>query len=617
VADDTLIALLERAAGSNRGVRFVDRAERAYFFSYAELYERAIRTAEALRLAGLGPGDRVAMVLPTAPGFYDAFFGTLLAGCVPAPLYPPVRLGRLDEYHRRTASLLRGCGARMVLTDARIRRVLGRSVASAAPDLGCLTLGQLSQADGSAGAGGGSGSPLGQADVSLARAQPRPEDIAFIQHSSGTTGHPRPICLTHGAVVANVRAIQARILASYPEDGEEPHTAVGWLPLYHDMGLIGCVITSLAHPVDLTLIPPELFVSRPAIWLRTISRYRATVSPAPNFAFGLCADRVRDDELSGVDLSCWRVALNGAEPVTPAALRRFIDRFAPFGLRESALTPVYGLAEATLAVTFSDPLEPVRTETFHRERLARDGRAVPAEDGLALVSVGQPLPGVDVRIVGDGADAVPGRRAEGEGALGRVQIRGPSLMRGYHRLPRETEAAVHGGWLDTGDTGFVHGGHLFLYGRGKDVIVLRGCKYSPEQVEHALDGLVGARPGCAAAIGTVPEGADAEELTVLLERVRQGNAADDEALASRARRMIVERTGLVPARVGVLEPGTLPRTSSGKIRRAEARRLFLAGQLRSPARVNRLTLLREMVRSRLELARIVTSGSPAHRGARG
>ncbi|MFO7587844.1 MAG: AMP-binding protein [Gemmatimonadota bacterium] len=587
----TLATLLERAAGTRLGVRFVDESGTGALVPWAAIRDRALARAAWLHGIGVEPGDRVAVVLPTSPGFLDAFFGCVLGGAVPAPLPPPERLGRLAEYQERTAALLRGIGVRLVLTDARTRTVLGRAVADAAPELGCRAVGPAGRGTGPG--GGGSGPVALDSD-----------GTAFIQHSSGTTGLPRPIRLSHRAVLANLDAIRERILAAHPESDASPHAAAGWIPLHHDMGLVGSLLTSLAHPVDLALIPPQLFVRSPAVWLRTIARCGATVSAAPNFAYGLCVDRITDEELAGVDLSCWKVALTGAEPVAPRTLRRFAERFARFGFRSSALTPVYGLAEATLAVTFSDPRTHFRTGSFDPDRLARDGRAVPADPGLEIASVGRPLPRIELRIEAGGPHArepEPVRAAEA-GEVGRVLVRGPSLLQGGDGAA-DGPIPLRDGWLDTGDTGFLLDGELFLYGRAKDVIVLRGRKHPPHQVERSLDGLAGARTGCSAAFGVVPAEGE-EELVVLLERRRGGDPEDDAELARLARRRIVDRTGLVPGMVRVLEPGTLPRTSSGKIRRGEARRRFLACDLRPPEKVTALRLLRETAVSVFRLARL-------------
>ena len=577
------------------GVSFLDRREQETFFSYTELHRRARQVAGALLARGLGGGARVGLVLPTGPAFYDAFFGCQLAGLVPVPLYPPVRLGRMDEYYQRTANMLTSVQASLVLTDRRVRRLLGPVVESAAPSHGCLALEDLALED------------LALEDLAPA---PHPDHLAFIQLSSGTTVEPKPICLTHRQVQANVAAILDTILRAFPEeatDGDSAdlrHAGVSWLPLYHDMGLVGCVLTALARPGDLTLIPPELFVARPAVWLRTISRHQATISPAPNFAYSLCVDRVRDKDLQGVDLSSWRVALNGAESVTPAVLESFVRRFGGWGLRPEALTPVYGLAEATLAVTFSPLDRPFRWRHFDSEALASRGRAAEVQDnndgspGVPLVSLGCPLPGFKVRVVdGAGTPLSPGR-------LGRVQVSGPSIMAGYFGRPRQTSKTLQGGWLDTGDSGFLLDGELYLHGRDKDLIILAGRNHAPQELEQCLDGLSGVRTGCVAAVGILPPGEPGERLVMLVERARAApHRVDDKTLEEQIRSRLAEGAGQRPWRVEVLAPGTLPRTSSGKIRRGEARRRYLCNQLTPPERVGWFSLASHLVRSRISLAR--------------
>jgi acyl-CoA synthetase (AMP-forming)/AMP-acid ligase II len=382
-----------------------------------------------------------------------------------------------------------------------------------------------------------------------------PGDLALIQFSSGTTVDPKPVALTHANVLANLAAIQTIV----PDD--DAQAGVSWLPLYHDMGLIGCLLLAVARPGPLTLIPPEVFLARPALWLRAISKKRATLSVAPNFAYGLCARRIRDDELRGVDLSSWRFALNGAEPVAPAVLRRFVERFSPHGFRESALMPVYGLSEASLAVTFTPPGRGPRIKTGERE----------------LASVGAPLPGIDVEV-----------------RDGRIFVRGPSVMREYFRNQEATRAVLRDGWLDTGDLGFVEDGELFVAGRAKDVIILRGRNHAPQEFEDALDGLAGARPGCAVAVALPTS--EGEELALLVEQSSALTEAD-------VRTRVLEQTGIRAHEVRLLAPGTLPRTSSGKLRRGEALRQLLAGELCPPDKVTLLHLAKEAARSALARAR--------------
>jgi acyl-CoA synthetase (AMP-forming)/AMP-acid ligase II len=473
--------------------------------------------------------------------------------------------------------MLRAARVRLVLTDSRTRRVLGRTIESAAPALGCVPLTELP------------GAPA-------ARRALDPDALGFIQFSSGTTQAPKPVALTHRKILANVDAIGGVILGAYPESERFRHVAVSWLPLYHDMGLVGGVFTSLFHSRDLVLIPPEIFLARPAQWLRAISRHRATISPAPNFAYALCTERIRDEEIASVDLSSWRVAMNGAEPVTPAVLTRFVERFGALGLREEALTPVYGLAEATLAVTFSELRKRFRVNRFDARSLAEEERAISAETGTAIVSLGPPLPGFDVRIADDAGRPLPA------GSLGRVCVRGPSLMSGYDGMPAETAAVLADGWLDSGDVGFLFDGELHLYGRAKDLIIVNGRNHAPQDVEHAIDDVPGVRAGCSAAVGALAHDGSGEALWILVERTRSA-AQSDEQIADAVRRRALERSGLRAARVIVLEPGTLPRTSSGKIRRQEALRLVQRGALTPPERISLPRLGLEMWRSLRAFAR--------------
>ncbi len=533
----TIPLALQAAAQSESGVTFLDAEESERALTFREMHERARRAAGTLLAKGVRPGDRVAIVLPTCPEFMDAFFGALYAGAIPVPLYPPVRLGRLEEFHARTARMLAITGARLVVSDARISRLLGLSLEEARPELGLHT--------------------------GLSGGEPRfapgsPEDLALIQFSSGTTVDPKPVALTHRNVLTNVAAIDTFL----PRTGSE--AGVSWLPLYHDMGLIGCLLLAVVHPGPLTLLGPEVFLARPALWLRAISRKRANLSVAPNFAYGLCARRIRDEELEGVDLSSWRFALNGAEPVAPAVLRRFADRFARWGFDARALMPVYGLSEASLAVTFTPPGRGPHT-------LVRGGRE--------LASVGAPIPGVDLAVDG-----------------GRVLVRGPSVMERYFGAE---SSMLREGWLDTGDLGFIEGGELFVSGRAKELVILRGANHAPQEFEDALDGLAGVRAGCAVAVG-VP-GEEGEELALLVE-----HAAPLEVEAVRAR--VVERTGIRPHAVHLFAPGTLPRTSSGKLRRGEALRQLLSGELRPPRPVTLLGLAREAARSMAALARLRLKG---------
>ncbi|HYH99503.1 fatty acyl-AMP ligase [Hyalangium sp.] len=568
----TVTEMLAATARTELGLTFVEASERETVLPWAEVHRRAQRTAAGLQRLGVSEGDRVAILLPTSPAFMDAFFGALLAGAVPVPLYPPVRLGRLEEYHRSTARMLEVTGAAVVLTDLKVKLLLGAAVEAARPRLGCRTVDEVSRGEDALA-------------VSV-----RPEALGLIQFSSGSTVDPKPVALTHAALMAQVAALEA----ASPLPPGTPPVGVSWLPLYHDMGLIGCLLSALYYPGNMVLLPPEVFLARPALWLRALSRHKGFISPAPNFAYGLCLKRVKDEELRGVDLSSWKHALNGAEPVSLETLRRFVDRFERYGFSPSALRPVYGLSEASLAVTFPPGGRGPRSLQVDMDVLAREGRVV--EGSWPLVSVGSPVAGVEVELRDGLGHALPERR------VGRVFARGPSVMAGYYGDAEATARTLGpDGWLDTGDLGFVAEGELYLTGRAKDLVIIRGANHAPQSFEDCLQGVEGVRVGCAVALGFTPEGSEGEALLILAERV--GPEADDAAVEDRVRAAVVAGTGIRPHMVRMLDPGTLPRTSSGKLRRAEALRRYLSRELSPPKKVGAVGLAVEMAKSALAFVR--------------
>lgn len=547
----TLNEALERAATFPEcGLRLLDRREQETWLSWSEILNRSTVVAGGLQSAGVREGDIVGLFYLTGQEFFSAFFGVLLAGAVPAPLYPPMRLGRLSEYRLRTARMLRAAGVRRALTDGRLRRILGEALDQA--DCRGYTLEEL---------------PDGAPMASVVQ----PDALGLVQFSSGTTKDPKPVALTHQALMAQARALNG----FWPDTEERRHSGVSWLPLYHDMGLIGCVVTVLERPSIQTLIPPELFVARPAVWLRTLSRFAATVSPAPTFAYALCVEKIRDEELQGVDLGEWRIALCGAETVVPSVLQRFAERFEPFGFRSEALTPVYGLSEAALAVTFSD-LDRCLTS----RPLPRSVGKATVGNGREVVSVGRPLPGFEIQIR-DEKGLEQGDEREGE-----VWVRGPSLMREYLNQPQATRAVLKDGWLNTGDLGFVYRHELYVTGRAKDVLIVRGANHAPDEIEAAVSELDQVRTGCAAAVGYLPQTGDREEVWLFVEPSRGWRHAERGDLEEVCRHQVLAHTGIAIDRLEVLEPRTLPRTSSGKIRRRRTLELFLAGELETPEPVS-------------------------------
>lgn len=557
------------------GARFVSASEQADFYPYCEIVRRARATAAFLQSRGLKPGEHVAIILPTGVEFFDAFLGTQVAGAVPTALYPPFRLGKLDEYFMRLRRMLTRIEARFLITEKRIRRLIGEGVAGVPSLRAVIEANELSSA---------SGEP---APVTV-----DPDTAAFFQFSSGSTSDPKAVVISHRNLACNL-AMMEKVLV-YRDLSEVENGVVTWLPLYHDMGLVGCVYLGLYYPATITYLSPDTFLTRPALWLRTISRYKAALSPAPNFAYAYCVNKIRDEDLEGVDISRWRLALNGAEPIDADGIRTFTERFARWGLPREAVTPVYGLAEAGLAVTFTSLDDPPLVTEFERDILATEARAVRGQ-GRKLVSVGSPLPGIAIEIRDGVEQTLP------EGAVGRVLIKGPSVTPGYFNDPEATAKTIQDGWLDTGDLGFFLEGQLYIVGRVKDLIIIRGRNFAPQEVEELLVSVTGLRPGCAVAVGGLVEG-QGEQLIVLAESDSR-NPRDPQEVIAEVRSRIRSGLALSPHHVELLPPGTLPRTSSGKLRRSEALRQFVAGQLVPPEKVTALKLLLEMGKSRLAWSR--------------
>ncbi|HYM10041.1 MAG TPA: AMP-binding protein, partial [Bryobacterales bacterium] len=378
--------------------------------------------------------------------------------------------------------------------------------------------------------------------------------------------------LTHANLLANIRAI-GQALNVGPED-----RGVSWLPLYHDMGLIGCWLLSLYFGMPLLVLSPLDFLSRPERWLWAIHYHRATLSVAPNFAYDLCARKIRDESIEGLDLSCWRAAMNGSEMVRPQTIARFTARFSRCGFRPEAMLPVYGLAESTVALCVPPLERGPRLDHIRRQALERQQRAEPAvhDHGgsatLTFVSVGRPLPGHALRIVDEAGQEV-GERIEGS-----IQFRGPSSMAGYFRQPEATAAITRDGWLDSGDLGYWAGGELFVTGRSKDIILKAGRNLYPDEIEAAVEEVDGLRKGCVAAFGTADPAQGSEKLVVVAE-TREQSAPVRDRLRGEVTRRLMDALGVPPDDVLLLDPGLLPKTSSGKLRRAVARHAYEKGAI--------------------------------------
>jgi 1-acyl-sn-glycerol-3-phosphate acyltransferase len=521
--------------------------------SYADLNRESCTIAAGLIERGLVPGDRVAIMLPTEPAFFAAFIGVLYAGGVPVPIYPPFRRAQVEDHLRRQAGILRNAGASLLIIGSEIGNV-GQLMLGLAEDLRYVeTVDALSRA--------------GTIERPLAAGA---DTIALIQYTSGSTGDPKGVVLTHANLLANIRAMGEAL------DASSSDVFVSWLPLYHDMGLIGAWLGTLHYGVPTVIMPPLAFLADPGRWLRAIGRHRATLSAAPNFAFELCCKNVRDEDIKDLDLSSLRMLLNGAEPVSPATIARFTARFASYGFLPKAMAPVYGLAENSVGLTFPPVGRGPIVDRVQRSTLSHEGQAAPAwpEDATALefVACGWPIAGHEVRIV-DETDAELPERMEG-----RLQFKGPSATQGYFRDDEKTKALFDGEWLESGDRAYIAGGDVFITGRIKDMIIKAGRNIYPHELEELVGGVEGVRKGCVAAFASTFGGADTERLVLLVE-THLAESAEIEALRDRIVEVTKTQLDVAPDEVVLARPHTVPKTSSGKLRRSAARTLYESGLL--------------------------------------
>src|SRR5208282_1367021 len=574
-AAETLLDVLRRRARaepSRLHLRLREDSGGTVNITYGQLLDRVTAFARGLENLGIAPGERVAILLPTCADFFYVFLGTQMAAAIPVPIYPPVRADRIEEYAARQAAILRSAEVGTIVTFGRAERV-ARLLEPQVPSLRRVVTavhvaalgtrpGQLSSARRVAGS-----------------------DVAFLQYTSGSTGDPKGVTLTHANLLANIHAIVAGVNMN-PVD-----RAVSWLPLYHDMGLIGAWMCPMYAGAPLALMSPLAFLSRPERWLWAIHEHRGTVTAAPNFAYELCVRKVPDERIEGLNLSSMRYMLNGAEPVNPATLERFSARFAQYGFDRRALMPVYGLAENSVAVSFTPAMRGWRVDWLDRAALENDGRAVPvAAPGVAaagrngdggaadpgvvgFVSAGFPIAGNEVCIVDDAGNEVPER------VEGRLLFRSPSSTSGYYRNPTATAGLLReGGWLDSGDRAYFAEREIFITGRAKDIIIKAGRNLYPHEIEEMAAGVPGVRKGCVVAFGMVDESSGTERLVVVAETSEREPARRAE-IAAGIRERVAEGVGLPPDDVEMVAAGAVPKTSSGKLRREATRTLFREGRL--------------------------------------
>ncbi|MDR6145498.1 fatty-acyl-CoA synthase [Sphingomonas sp. SORGH_AS870] len=549
---DTLGEALDYAASGSRGLNFHDaRGVLTRPYPFSELRDDALACARRLIASGVRPEERIALVAETGPEFAALFFGVIYAGAWPVPLPLPTSFGGRDSYIEQLRVQLASCDPKMLIFPPELAQMAGAAAEAAGVegiDWDSFARREAPEA------------PLPEA---------KSDAIAYLQYSSGSTRFPHGVAITHHALLNNLAA------HSHGMKIQESDRCVSWLPWYHDMGLVGCFLSPVANQVSTDYLKTEDFARRPLAWLDMISRNPGTsVSYSPTFGYDICARRISSQTKASdrFDLSRWRIAGNGADMIRPDVMQSFVDAFADAGFQATAFLPSYGLAEATLAVSIMPPGEGIRVELVEETQLSGGARGTDRPQRFrAIVNCGKPARDMVIEIREEDGTPLP------DGAIGKVWCKGPSVMVGYFRDQAATEACMVDGWLDTGDMGYMSKGYIYIVGRAKDMIIVNGRNHWPQDIEWAVEQLPGFKAGDIAAFAiTTPGG---EETPAVLVQCR---SSDDEERA-RLRDEIRERVRAVTGMNCVIElipPRTLPRTSSGKLSRAKARNLYLAGEIK-------------------------------------
>jgi len=550
-------------------IHLYSEQDEAEIITYSELLSEAEQIAAGLIKHRLTPSESVLLMLPTSRNYFISFFGVLLAGGIPVPIYPPGRSQQLEEHLLRHAKIAERALAGLMITVVEAKMFSHLLVAQVPSLRDVITCEDLMNA-----------APLSRFP------EPDESDTVFLQFTSGSTGDPKGVVLSHANLVSNIQ-VMGKALGATSKD-----VFVSWLPLYHDMGLIGAWLGSLVHATPLVIMSPLSFLARPQRWLQAIQRYGGTISGAPNFAYEACVSRIRDEDIEGLELSSWRVAFNGAEAVSPKTIAQFEERFAKYGFRAEAMTPVYGLAENSVGLAFPPLERGPRIDTIERETFMKRGRAVVAEgsgDAIEVPSSGKALPGHQIRVIGPSGYELPERQE------GRVQFHGPSASAGYFRNPDATADLLAGEWRNAGDLGYMADGEIFITGRQKDLIIRAGRNIFPAELEEAVGSLDGIQKGSVAVFGS-PDSATGTECLVVMAESRRRNQDAQEKLNAEIRSITLDLTGTPPDAIELVPLRTVPKTSSGKIRRQSARAVFEQG---IPAGKSRLSVKWQIYRMAL------------------
>lgn len=569
--------------GTDRGFTFIqpDRSEK--FYRFQDISSEAKRRANHLRGMGLGKGDKLALVIPDPEEFILTFIAATTVGIVPVPMYPPLGFGKLDSYVDTAQNILEASDATVLLTDSRVQAILW-SLVDKVPTLErIMTIDKLE----------------GPASTDFPEAKVEADDTVFLQFTSGSTALPKGVVVTHKTLAANLYSIMGPGLEMVP--GKD--VTVSWLPLYHDMGLIGMMLAPLIWGCSGVFIPTLTFVKHPSIWLETVTKFNGTTTFAPNFAYAIAVRRTNEKKLAKLDLSSLRIVGCGAEPNHPETLEKFVKHFASAGLKPEAMLPVYGMAEATLAMSFSRLQDPIRVDKVDGQLYADEGRAVAVAHApgskldspsgqLDYVTCGWALDGHTVKICSEDGTVLPDR------TLGEVVFDGPSIAAGYYKNPKATAEVFKPWGLRTGDLGYTVGGELYVTGRKKDIIILNGRNYDPQTIEWVVAELDGIRKGNVIAFSTLGE--QSEDLIVVAE-CRPG--VDEESLKQQAKDTVRSELFLNVEDVVLLAPGGLSKTSSGKLQRSKTRQRYIdrtittGGSRAMGSRGETITVARHMVRS--------------------
>jgi fatty-acyl-CoA synthase len=549
---DTIGEALDYAARGRRGLNFHDaRGTLIRAYPYAELREDAQEAARRFIALGINPGDRIALVAETGADFAIAFFGAVYAGAWPVPLPLPTSFGGREAYVDQLAVQLRSCDPALFLYPPELAEFAKDAADQAhVPARDWNSLCEIVGA---------------QAILPVAR----PDDIAYLQYSSGSTRFPHGVAVTHRALLDNLHAHGIGL------EVVETDRCISWLPWYHDMGLVGCFLSPMSLQMSVDYLKTEDFARRPLAWLDMITRNPGTtVSYSPTFGYDICSRRMSSQTRAEdrFDLARWRIAGNGADMIRPDVMQAFVDCFDAAGFKAGAFCPSYGLAEATLAVSLMPPGEGIRLELVEETELS--GGTPDAKRPRryrAVVNCGKPVTGMEIEIRGPGGEILPDR------GIGKLYVRGTSVMHSYFRDEESTRACLSDdGWLDTGDMGYLSSGYIFIVGRAKDMIIINGRNHWPQDIEWAVEQLPGFKSGDIAAFAiTGPSG---EETPAVLVHCRVSDNEERGRLRDEIRERVRAITGITPV-VELVPPRTLPRTSSGKLSRTKARNLYLSGEI--------------------------------------